>query len=337
MSKFASGTPSRRMPQAVFLVVIGLLVACAETRTLTLPAAPPDLFDHAMPIEVGTAYVIGDRHGRVAAGAGEGAGMGALSGAGGSVAAGFVSGGPGLLLAGIVLAPVAAVAGAIAGAAEAHPEEETRAAITAIEEVYNDAALMTGLGGMLANRISAQGFPANLACPDPMLRQASARPARNSPPLPRGCEPGPPKNLLRMDVKYDFRTEGGLSPDLFLDVDVAGLAANSDRQRQAMEFHWIYRTRKMDFLGATTANAAALRQAIRQVQQSLADRIVDDLFVARNAERVTGTYIPMKLSHNFELRELDPGVAHRMPAASQYPPWSRNPRYIEVPPALLEK
>ena len=136
------------------IALCGLVSACADqTRTITLEAAPADLFDAAAPIEVIGSDSVGDRHGLVVAGAGEGLAVGAGTGALGSVVGGATTGNPYGFALGIVLAPIFAVGGGIYGAAAAHPSEETEQAIAAIVQVYDDKMLLGSLDEMIDQRI----------------------------------------------------------------------------------------------------------------------------------------------------------------------------------------
>ncbi len=336
MSSLTSVIAMCRAVPVALPVIAALLGACGETRTLMLPAAPADLFDTAMPVGIVSNDLVGERHGHVVAGARDGAGLGLAGGVLGSLQAGFALG-PDGLVAGVLLAPVFGVGGAIYGASAAHPEEETKAAVAAIEQVYHDGALLAGLADMLGERLAAHGFPANLPCPDAPPRPASARTGRGTASLPTGCKPGQAKNLLRLDVTYSFMTIGAFSPDLVLGVDVGAVAMDAGRERAEADFQWTYRSAKLDFFNATAADAVNLRREIGLAQQRLADRILDDLVLTRAPARITGTYDPSAVRTNnpdmigakFSFARSEPGTVQRVPPESLSPdpfaarPWWR--------------
>ena len=51
--------------------------------------------------------------------------------------------------------------------------------------------------------------------------------------MPAACEPVGPGNLLRLEMKYHFLTEGAYNPEIFLAVEVSGTASAEDRAELA--------------------------------------------------------------------------------------------------------
>jgi hypothetical protein len=289
-----------RVARCVGLVLfVALASGCGETKVMTLPAAPADLFDPAAPVAVGREYAVGDRHGRIVAGGADGMGAGMLLGAGGAVRAGAETRDPYGLALGVLIAPVAAVGGGIYGAAAAHPETETAAAIAAIQAVYQDEEFLAGLGGTVAEQLAQERNGGRTPCAPQPYRVAASKilvgPARKD----ILCGQEAAANQLRLRVTYDFRTEGIYSPDLKFGIAVLGRAHRADRPETVHEYRWAYRSPTLDFFTMTANGAEQLRHAVRAAQNRMATRIVDDLVRLRHPTRLIGTYFAKAESGGF--------------------------------------
>lgn len=281
------------------MVAVSLITACAESRIMTLAAAPADLYDPSAPLRVTGSQSVTGRHGHVIAGAGEGAAKGFLGGGFGAIAAGAQSHDPFGLVLGILIAPVTAVGGGIVGATAAHPAEETKSAVAAIEKVYADKALLAGITRDVEQRVSRLGFPAAPTCAEAEVSD-------------RGCPLGR-TNHLHPTTTYAFRTKGGYSPHLRLAINVDATAANADPKREAADHRWAHVSPKLDFFVATREDAKALRAQVADVQRLMAARIVNDLFTARHKVRIAGVIRTDAGWKTFQPSPSTPGVVTRWP------------------------
>ena len=214
-----------------------------------------------------------------------------------------------------MLAPVVAVGAGIYGAAAAHPAEETEQAIAAIVQVYNDEMLLGSLDEMIALRIKSLGFPAQTPCAG--LEGHNETSTEASETTFEECGAAVPKNRLRLTVNYGFFTKGSYSPDLIYSIDVSAFAANSDLNKTAESYRWFYLSPELDFFDETSSKAASLRRRIAATQEQLADRIIDDLFLARHSLQITGAYYPNRKGMNFLTHQTKPGAVIRYPTQSQ--------------------
>jgi hypothetical protein len=300
-----------------FIVLSGLASACTQTRTMTLEAAPANLFDPTAPIRVIGSYGVPGRHGYVVSGAGEGLGVGMGQGALVSVGGGASSGQPMGLALGILLAPFFAVGGGIYGAAAAHPADETEQAITAIELVYDDDDLLGSLSDLISERIQELGFPVETPCEGLNGRSVVEGDTASSGEALFRCRDEGVKIRLRITASYVFSTKGTYSPDLQFAIDVVAVTAYADRSRTAEEFHWAYLSPELEFFEATKTEAVLLRHQVADAQQKLADRIVDDLFLMRRSQHITGTYYPDRKGENFIPQRITPDTVNRVPTQTQ--------------------
>lgn len=308
---------ARAARNAAGLVAALLAVACAQNRpqvrVMTLTPAPAELFDASAPIEVTDAATIAELHGPVASGSADGVGTGMAQGAGGAIAGGASTG------FGIFLAPVFAVVGGVYGAAAAHPAAETDAAIAAIEEVYRDQDLLSGVAAAFEARASGLGFPAAPPCNG--IGEGAVQPA------PAGCPPAA-ANRLSLTVTYSFSTTGTFSPDLRFGIDAAAVATNADGTRDPTSYRWVYLSPDLDFFTVTRDNATGLREALADAQRQLAVAIIDDLFLVRREVQVSGIFYPSESGQNFHPTAVAAGKATRVPT---------DPELINVPPASLRE
>ena len=318
------------------LLLIALLASgCGETRVMTLPAAPADLFDPAAPVAVGREHAIGSRHGKVVAGGAEGAGTGMLLGAGGAIRAGAETRDPYGFALGVLIAPVAAVGGGIYGAAAAHPAAETEAAIASIQAVYQDQEFLAGLAGTVIEQLEQERKTGLAPCAPQPYRVAASQPVAGPAMKDGTCEQEDAGNKLRLFVTYDFRTEGIYSPDLKFMIEVLGRAHRADRPEVVHEYRWAYRSYKRDFFTMTANGAEKLRQEVRAVQSRLAMRIVDDLVRMRHPTRIIGTYFAKAENGGFS-----PSRARFVPQPYDDEEVVRLPtkgNLIDVPEAMLSK
>lgn len=295
-----------RLVKALPILLAALsLAACVESRVMSLAPAPAQLFNSEVHVETVGTHRVTDRHGHVIAGSGEGAARGFASGFGGSVGAGLdasfssASAGAGGLIVGILLAPVVGLGGSMYGAAAAHPEEETEAAIAAMERVYSDDALLEGIAAKVRRDIPSLGFRAAPSCPEDAAS---------------GCAMAP-RNRLSLDATYAFSTVGEYSPLLHFAIDVTVTATGPETGETA--FRWSYLSHPGDFFTVTADDAAGLRAVLGKAQENLARRIVEDLFVRPNEARVAGTYFPGKGQGRFTPEPLAPGSLARLPTDQQ--------------------
>lgn len=288
---------------AVIGLAIWLVVGCAQTRVVKLEPASPDLFDPAAPLVTAGSCSVVDRHGHVAAGAGEGIGLGMAVGAGGAIGGGAMSGNPLGFALGLVIAPIAAVGGGVVGAATAHPAEETEAALAAIEQVYADQALLGGLAETIEGRVLDLGYEALPPCGEPEAAESASA---------DDCD-FLASNRLIITVTYGFSTDGNFSPDLEFGIDVDALAANADPSREAAAFRWVYLSPQLDFFDATRDGAALLRREIVDAQERLADQVMDDLLLARREATVSGTSPARGKREIFRPDAVTPGAPVRVP------------------------
>jgi len=278
--------------------------ACAQQRTMVLPAADPALFDLRVPVEVAANHAISGRHGYVVAGAGEGAGTGMLAGAGAALYGGASTGDPLGLLLGVALAPVFAVGGGVYGAAAAHPSDETGRAIAAIEAVYADSDLLGSIDREVAHAFEKAHF-------------AIAPDCDVAGPDVAACRADSARSRLRLEESYAFGTKGAYSPDLIFVISVEAVASGPDPNAEAETFRWVYVSPEMDFFASTMNDAAALRQAVAQAQTRIARRIVEDLHTARREVGVSGTWWPDHSGVNFTPTPATPGLVTRAPTQAQ--------------------
>jgi len=306
-----------QIPLLVALAFCVLITGCAETRVLTLEAAPKDLYDPAVPIEVRGVSIVTDRHGYIVAGSGDGIGKGMLLGAGGSIAGGMQSGGPIGLVLGILLAPVAAVGGGIAGGIAAHPTKETNTATESIEHVYGDQPLLGSITEYITERMQRLGMPVQLSYDKSvtLLQSENQSAAFNS--TVTECESTQSKNCLLLFVNYGFHTHGDYSPDLKFVIHVKAISTNAVRSNTSEEFSWAYESSKFDFFDATKDKGEILRNKVAVAQERLCDRIINDLFLVRSSARVVGTYCAWCNGEKYIPQSPPADTAYRVPTKAQ--------------------
>lgn len=296
------------------VVIAALLGACAEPRVVTLAPAPEDLFDRRQPLRIDASYTVADRHGRVVAGAAEGAGVGMLSGVALTAGAGAQTGDPIGFALGVLLAPVGAVGGAVVGATSARPVEEVRRALDAVEALYADASLLGALEEKVVQQFRSHGLAPAPACAGDVASTSPAGTAIRS--VPVSCVSGE-ANHVRLDVRYGFRTAGAYSPTLVYEIDATMLVATAASARDAQEFRWHYRSPELDFFEMTADRATLLRRRIGIAQERVAARIVDDLLVARRASTIGGIYDPSLPRARFRPDATPSGTVSRVPTDSE--------------------
>lgn len=302
---------------ATAIVVCASMASCAQQRTITLEAAPKDLFEQTAPITIRGSHTIANRHGRVVSGALEGIGTGMKQGAIGSLVGGASTGNFFAAALGVVLMPVFAVGGGVTGGVLAHSSDETKTAIKAIEHLYNDDTFLNLINGKIKKRLTLMSFPEVVECKD--LDEIKTPDTNSSTAVPSSqlCRLKDQANTLKIKTIYSFFTQGVYSPDLRFGIDVEAIVANADRKKIAREFRWIYLAPSLDFFTATAEDAAALRQKIESAQDLLVEAIVDDLLIARHSVTVVGQYFPNRQGVNFIPGSISPGVVRRMPTQSQ--------------------
>jgi len=292
-----------------------LLGACAQPRTMVLEPAPADLLSPTHPVQISDSFAVLDHHGHVVAGAAEGIGRGMAGGALLAVGSGAQGGNPITLAIGLLLAPFAAAGGGLIGATAAHPAEETRQAVAAMEAVYADATLLAGLDALLEQRFRSAGFDSVPACaraPGNPSQGAVATDAST-----QDCPPANAVNRVRVELRYMFDTVGVYSPDLTYAMDATLLVAAADGDGAGEEYRWIYQSPTLDFFHATASGGMELRRQITASKELLANRIIDDLLLTRRPATVAGLYQPNQPVARFRPEQLRPGTVSRIPTDSQ--------------------
>jgi hypothetical protein len=189
-----------------------------------------------------------------ARGPGEGAARGAGLGAGGTIVAGAEVGGWGLV-AGLLLAPVAALVGAIVGAAGAEPATTVERQATAVAAALEELRVPQILNDCVADRL------------------------RESPPAGRPGSADGASTILEVTVEQvGLRGPPRITPPLtFILTERTRLIRASDGTE--LYGHWLtYQGRSRPLEAWLAEDGALLREEVGRACRQLAERIVDEVF-----------------------------------------------------------
>ena len=282
-------------------VVAGLalvsLVACGQP-TLEVPPTPGSIA--AMPGIWAVSVVAAEGEGEPAVppaplGRGAAAGHSAKVGALGSVyggadlAVGALGSGPwgpilagGLVAGGVVVAPVAAVVGAVGGATVAASPEEIAAAEASMARALTDLPLHEALLAAVTTDVERRAGRMLADC-GTALRPGDCALA----------DAAAPDLLLRLDLGSPlFEIEGEVRPKLRL---VQRLSAEVRTSSVVVPLHaraWVYRGNQHRYLELAANDARLLRQEFAAARAALVAKAVDDVFTPGGPERRVGREQP---------------------------------------------
>ena len=214
-----------------------------------------------------------------------GAGRGALAGAGQGAGMGFYTaaslcqtGDPnacafGILL-GTALAVPGAVVGSFVGAIRAHPAEEVEAATASLVAAMADARPHEDLARRIAE---AEHLPHDLRAGD----------AADSGPrdYPRLAEDGRDTVLEIEIVLLELYVAGNIDPDISPKLTVRGRLVRTRDDAELYRRTWLYWGEERDYFEAAADDARWLRQDLQEGYETLAARMIDDLFRSTLPER----------------------------------------------------
>lgn len=172
---------------------------------------------------------------------------------------------------GIVLAPVAGLAGAVAGASDAHSAEEVEAAQLQIRAALMELDPADYLLGRLVE-VGATGYGLGLA------RQPHGRGYPELAAQQRAA-------VVEIEiVRFGLNAEGAVNPDIVLDLAARARVIGTLDEEELYRRTWRYLGPRRNYFSAADRNAAVLRDDIREGFDRLSDRMLYDLFLGTEPE-----------------------------------------------------
>ncbi len=166
---------------------------------------------------------------------------------------------------GFALAPIGAIVGAGIGAGRARSPEEVEATQASLVGVVEAATPMTSLRDRVAHY--ARRHVAVKALTEPAGSDATKRAGVNT-------------VLELQPVRLSIVTDGEISPDIRVTLDVRGTLISATGARGLYIRSWTYRGEQHDYFDLGADNGAEFKAELERAYDRLAIKIVHDLFVA---------------------------------------------------------